>query len=558
MDYAPAGMRSETGDIRRGFRDKLILMPILIRNIVLAPGEGDEVLRVRLAERFGVPDRDIRSVRLVRKSIDARRKGRVIVVCTVECRFADEAAFLARHGQDPDVKVLVKEIQPALPRLTPGGRIVIVGMGPAGLFAALRLVEYGLAPTILERGRPVEERTRDVQAFWSLGELDTESNVQFGEGGAGTFSDGKLTTRVNDQRIGYVLEKLVAFGAPQEILYQAKPHVGTDQLRRVVAGIRHGLLAAGCDIRFRSRMTDIVSREGRVGAVVVNGIEELAVEELILAPGHSARDTYEMLARRGVHLLAKPFAMGVRVEHPQELINGIQYGRGHHPALPPSDYALAYNNRKTGRSAYSFCMCPGGVVVAGSSEEGGVVTNGMSAHLRNSPFANSALVVTVGPDDFSSALPLAGVEFQRRWERRAFEAGGGGYRAPAQNLLSFLGMKGGKGVSSSYRPGVAESDLTMALPAAVTETLWEGLRDFDRKMRGFVTAEATLTGVETRTSAPVRIVRGEDCQSVSLPGLYPTGEGAGYAGGIMSAALDGIRVADIIAGKIAAETRSAI
>lgn len=558
MDYAPAGMRSETGDIRRGFRDKLILMPILIRNIVLAPGEGDEVLRVRLAERFGVPDRDIRSVRLVRKSIDARRKGRVIVVCTVECRFADEAAFLARHGQDPDVKVLVKEIQPALPRLTPGGRIVIVGMGPAGLFAALRLVEYGLAPTILERGRPVEERTRDVQAFWSLGELDTESNVQFGEGGAGTFSDGKLTTRVNDQRIGYVLEKLVAFGAPQEILYQAKPHVGTDQLRRVVAGIRHGLLAAGCDIRFRSRMTDIVSREGRVGAVVVNGIEELAVEELILAPGHSARDTYEMLARRGVHLLAKPFAMGVRVEHPQELINGIQYGRGHHPALPPSDYALAYNNRKTGRSAYSFCMCPGGVVVAGSSEEGGVVTNGMSAHLRNSPFANSALVVTVGPDDFSSALPLAGVEFQRRWERRAFEAGGGGYRAPAQNLLSFLGMKGGKGVSSSYRPGVAESDLTMALPAAVTETLREGLRDFDRKMRGFVTAEATLTGVETRTSAPVRIVRGEDCQSVSLPGLYPTGEGAGYAGGIMSAALDGIRVADIIAGKIAAEIRSAI
>lgn len=558
MDDAPAGTRSEAGDIRRGFRDKLILMPILIRNIVLAPGEGDEVLRVRLAERFGVPDRDIRSVRLVRKSIDARRKGRVIVVCTVECRVADEAAFLARHGQDPDVKVLVKEIQPPLPRLTPRGRIVIVGMGPAGLFAALRLVEYGLAPTILERGRPVEERTRDVQAFWSLGELDTESNVQFGEGGAGTFSDGKLTTRVNDQRIGYVLEKLVAFGAPQEILYQAKPHVGTDQLRRVVAGIRQGLLAAGCDIRFRSQMTDIVSREGRVGAVVVNGTEELAVEELILAPGHSARDTYEMLASRGVHLLAKPFAMGVRVEHPQELINGIQYGRGHHPALPPSDYALAYNNRKTGRSAYSFCMCPGGVVVAGSSEEGGVVTNGMSAHLRNSPFANSALVVTVGPDDFGSALPLAGVEFQRRWERRAFEAGGGGYRAPAQNLLSFLGMKGGKGVSSSYRPGVAEADLTMALPAAVTETLREGLRDFDRKMRGFVTAEATLTGVETRTSAPVRIVRGEDCQSVSLPGLYPTGEGAGYAGGIMSAALDGIRVADIIAGKIAAETRSAI
>lgn len=516
------------------------------------------MLRGRLAERFGVPEREIRSVSLVRKSIDARRKSRVLIVCTVQCRLADEAGFLARHGHDPDVRGVEEEPRPVFPRLAGGRRIVIVGMGPAGLFAALRLVEYGLAPTILERGRPVEERTRDVQAFWSRGELDPESNVQFGEGGAGTFSDGKLTTRVNDPRIGYVLEKLVAYGAPPEILHLAKPHVGTDQLRRVVAGIRQGLLAAGCDIRFRSRVTDIVPREGRVGAVVVNGTEELAVDDLVLAPGHSARDTYEMLARRGVRLQAKPFAVGVRVEHPQKLINGIQYGKGHHPALPPADYALAYNDRRTGRSAYSFCMCPGGVVVAGSSEEGGVVTNGMSVHRRNSPFANSALVVTVGPDDFGSASPLAGVEFQRHWERRAFEAGGGGYRAPAQNLLSFLGMKGGKGVSSSYRPGVAETDLSLVLPAAVTETLREGLRVFNRRMRGFITAEGTLIGVETRTSAPVRIVRGEECQSESLPGLYPTGEGAGYAGGIMSAALDGIRVADIIAGKIAAETRSAI
>ncbi|CAG0979808.1 hypothetical protein GEOBC_01747 [Geobacteraceae bacterium] len=533
-------------------------MPILVRNIILSPGEGDELLRARLALRFGMADRDIRTVCLVRKSIDARRKSRVVIVCTVECRLADEAGFLARHGHDPDVKAVERVPQLPLPRLAGGGRVVIVGMGPAGLFAALRLVEYGLTPTILERGRPVEERTRDVQAFWSRSELDPESNVQFGEGGAGTFSDGKLTTRVNDPRIGYVLEKLVAFGAPPEILHLAKPHVGTDQLRRVVAGIRQGLLAAGCDIRFRSRVTDIVPREGRVGAVIVNGTDEVAADVLVLAPGHSARDTYEMLDSRGVHLQAKPFAMGVRVEHPQELINGIQYGRGHHPALPPADYALAHNDRRTGRSAYSFCMCPGGVVVAGSSEEGGVVTNGMSSHLRNSPFANSALVVTVGPDDFGSPSSLAGVEFQRLWERRAFEAGGGGYRAPAQNLLSFLGMKGGKGVSSSYRPGVRETDLSRVLPVAVTETLREGLRVFDRKMRGFVTAEATLTGVETRTSAPARIVRGEDCQSVSLPGLYPTGEGAGYAGGIMSAALDGIRVADIIAEKISAETRSAI
>lgn len=516
------------------------------------------MLRVRLAERFGVPDREVRSISLVRRSIDARRKSRVIIVCTVQCLLADEAGFLARHGHDPDVKAVEEEPRPVFPRLAGGRRIVIVGMGPAGLFAALRLAEYGLTSTILERGRPVEERTRDVQAFWSRGELDPESNVQFGEGGAGTFSDGKLTTRVNDPRIGYVLEKLVAYGAPPEILHLAKPHVGTDQLRRVVAGIRQGLLDAGCEIRFRNRVTDIIAREGRVGAVTVNGTDEMTVDDLVLAPGHSARDTYEMLARRGVHLQAKPFAMGVRVEHPQELINEIQYGRGYHRSLPPADYALAHNDRRTGRSAYSFCMCPGGVVVGGSSEEGGVVTNGMSAHLRNSPFANSALVVTVEPDDFSSASPLAGVEFQRLWERRAFEVGGGGYRAPAQNLLSFLGMRGGKGVSSSYRPGVRETDLSRVLPVPVTETLRDGLRAFDRKMRGFVTAEATLTGVETRTSAPVRIVRGEDCQSVSLPGLYPTGEGAGYAGGIMSAALDGIRVADIIAEKITAETRSAI
>ncbi|RNC64954.1 MAG: FAD-binding protein [Desulfuromonadales bacterium] len=532
-------------------------MPLLIGNLILSPGEGDELLRERLAARFALAGRDILGLRLVRKSIDARRKSRIVIVCTVECLLADEKGFLARHGDDPDVRPIDARKPSVFPQLATGRRVVIVGMGPAGLFAALRLAEYGITSTVLERGRPVEERTRDVQAFWSRGELDPESNVQFGEGGAGTFSDGKLTTRVNDQNITYVLEKLVAFGAPPETLYLAKPHIGTDRLRRVVAGIRQGLLAAGCDVRFRSRLSDIFLRDGRVSAIAVNGSDELAADFLVLAPGHSARDTYELLDRCGVHLQAKPFAMGLRVEHPQALINGIQYGTGYHPALPPADYALAHNDRSTGRSAYSFCMCPGGVVVAGSSEEGGVVTNGMSAYLRNSPFANSALVATVRPDDFGSSSPLAGVEFQRQWERRAFAAGGGGYGAPAQNLLAFLRMKGGRGaIRSSYRPGVNEADLAELLPPFVAETLRDGVRHFDRKMRGFLTAEATLTGVETRTSAPLRIVRGEDLQSVSLPGLYPAGEGAGYAGGIMSAALDGIRVADAIAGQITAETRS--
>lgn len=525
-------------------------MPLLIRNLILSPGEGEELLLDCLIRRYSLAKGDVLDFRLVRKSVDARKKPQVKFVCTVRCTLADEAGFIERHGADRDVQSVEELVRQSPARLTSDEPIFIAGMGPAGLFAALRLNDYGLRATLLERGRPVEERARDVQGFWSRGELDPESNVQFGEGGAGTFSDGKLTTRVNDPNIAYVLDRLVAFGAPPDILYLAKPHIGTDRLRLVVAAIRHHLIEAGFDIRFRGCVTDIVPSGERIGAVMVNGVDEFACRHLVLAPGNSARDTFEMLGRRGVRLESKPFAMGVRVEHPQSLINRIQYGKGHHPALPPADYALAYNDRRTGRSAYSFCMCPGGVVVAGSSEEGGVVTNGMSAYLRDSPFANSALVVTVGPADFGDSSPLAGVEFQRRWERQAFVAGGGGYRAPAQNLLAFLDGKRGGRSSSSYRPGVRESVLAEVLPPVVTETLRDGIRFFERKMRGFITAESTLTGVETRTSSPLRIVRGDDYQSVSLAGLYPAGEGAGYAGGIMSAALDGIRVADAIARQI--------
>ncbi|AJE03819.1 NAD(P)/FAD-dependent oxidoreductase [Geobacter pickeringii] len=533
-------------------------MPLLVRNLVLAPGEGDELLRSRVACRFSLCDDDVVDVRLVRKSVDARKKPQVKFICTVRCTLADEEAFLARYGGDPDVQPITEPPPHAFRPLSHSGRIVIAGMGPAGLFAALRLAEYGLSATVLERGKPVEERTRDVQSFWARGELDVESNVQFGEGGAGTFSDGKLTTRVNDPNISYVLEKLVAFGAPPEIGYLAKPHIGTDRLRIVVASIRRFLEQRGFDIRFRSCLTDIVSQGGRVGAGVVNGDEEIPCRFLVLAPGHSARDTYAMLARRGILMQPKPFAVGVRVEHPQLLINRIQYGRVHHPSLPPADYALAYNDRTSGRSAYSFCMCPGGVVVAGSSEEGGVVTNGMSAYLRDAPAANSALVVTVGPADFGTDSPLAGVEFQRLLERRAFVAGGGDYRAPAQNLMAFVEAKTGGKVSSSYCPGVRDVPLAEILPPAVTDTLRDGLRFFDRKMRGFLTAEATMTGVETRTSSPVRVGRGGDFQAVGLGGLYPAGEGAGYAGGIMSAALDGIRVADAIANQISAQEGSFI
>lgn len=522
-------------------------MPFLLRNLKLQPGKSEELLLERLKARFSLRPEDITAFRVARKGIDARRKQQIMVVYAIEFTLADESGFAALHMPQPDLEFVQPYIEQPLPRLNADRRIVIAGMGPAGLFAALRLSGYGLIPTLLERGKATEERIRDVRRFWETGEFDAESNVQFGEGGAGTFSDGKLTTRVRDPRIGYVLAKLVEFGAPPEIRYLAKPHVGSDRLRMVVMNMRRHLEANGVTVRFGRQVTDLITGAGRLKAVLVNDRDELACDALLLACGHSARDTYRMLARRGVRLEQKPFAVGLRVEHPQELINRIQYGLAAHPHLPPADYSLVWNDEQNGRAAYSFCMCPGGVIVAGSSEPGGVVTNGMSAYLRDSPHANSALVVTVGERDFGGDSPLAGVEFQRAMERAAFTAGGSDYHAPVQNLLAFLGDRKGGSVDSSYRPGVREADLARLLPAAVTTTLREGVRHFERKMRGFITSEATLTGVETRTSAPLRIVRGEDLQSVNLSGLYPTGEGAGYAGGIMSAALDGIRVADAIA-----------
>jgi uncharacterized protein len=520
-------------------------MPFLLRNLTLNPGDQEDLLRPMAARAARVPESEILSLELVRKGVDARKKGRIKLVYTVQFSLKDEG----RVAVGGDLSRLEPEPARSFPRLTATQPVYIVGMGPAGLFAALRLAEYGLYATVLERGRPVEERGRDVARFWREGQLEPESNVQFGEGGAGTFSDGKLTCRVKDPHTRYVLEQLVRFGAPAEILYAAKPHIGTDRLRAVVSGIRQRLLEAGCQVRFESRLTGLQQSGGKLTGVVVNEQTEEPCGLLVLAPGHSARDTYAMLHDAGVALQQKAFAVGLRVEHPQQLINEIQYGRHPHPALPPAEYALTYNNQATGRAAYSFCMCPGGIVVASSSEAGGVVVNGMSGYRRNSPHANSALVVTVGPGDFEGSAPLAGVEFQRVLERRAFQAGGGDYRAPAQNLLAFLGTGSGS-ISSSYRPGVTEYPLARLFPAAVSATLREGLADFDKRMRGFVSAEATLTGVETRTSAPVRIVRGADLQSVALSGLYPTGEGAGYAGGIMSAALDGIRVADAIAARL--------
>lgn len=532
-------------------------MPFIYRNLTVTPCEGDAVLPLLTAARLGLEAAGLMDFRIIRKGVDARRKPRVKLIYTVSFRVRDEQALRARIDNFPGLEWQTPPAPLVFTPLRSHAGIVIAGSGPAGLFTALRLAEYGLTATIIERGQPVEQRALDVQRFWKEGFLAPESNVQFGEGGAGTFSDGKLTCRSKDPLVPWVLERFADFGAPPEIRYLAKPHIGTDRLRQVVGAIRRYLLAKGFQIHFGSRLSDMEIREGRISAVMVNDAEEFPCDTLILAIGHSARDTYELLGRRGVPLERKAFAMGLRVEHPQELIDRIQYGALRHPALPVADYALAWNSRHSGRSAYSFCMCPGGVVVAGASEEGGVVTNGMSGQLRNSPFANSALVVNTGVEDFGGSDPLAGVRFQRHWERQAFIAGGGGYRAPAQNLLAFLCLPGRKPLSATYRPGITEADLATVLPPFITSTLREGIVDFNKKMRGFVTAEATLVGIESRTSAPVRILRNANYESTGVQGLYPAGEGAGYAGGIMSSAIDGIKIADAIAAKLGtAESKS--
>ncbi len=510
--------------------------------------EDDSPLSLLAARRLRLPPGSVADVRIVRRAVDARRKSNIGFVYTLDVAVAmAEGQVLARLAGDRDVALRVEEAPaPVVPGHKPlDAPPVVVGAGPAGLFAALTLAEHGYRPVLLERGRDVETRARDVARFWETGEFDPASNVQFGEGGAGTFSDGKLTTRVNDPRSGLVLDTLVAAGAPPEIKYLHKPHIGTDRLRAVVAALRRRIVAAGGTVEFESRVTDIAVEGGVLTSVVINENRHIPAGVALFAVGHSARDTYAMLARRGVAMEAKPFAVGVRIEHPQELIDRAQYGGlAGHPRLGAADYALVFQDRPAGRTAYSFCMCPGGLVVAAASEEGGVVTNGMSLFGRDSGIANSALVVNVGPADFGDGA-MAGIEFQRRWERLAYEAGGRTYAAPVQTVGGFLAGKSGGGflVPPSYRPATAAVDLAACLPPAVAATLARALPDFGRRIKGFDHPGAVLTGVETRTSAPVRMVRGPDYMSVTLPGLAPIGEGAGYAGGIMSAALDGLNAA---------------
>lgn len=517
-------------------------MALRLRDVALTLNDPETLLGVKITQTLGCDDSDILSWKVLRKGIDARRKTAILHVYTllIECR--DEADFWQRYQGHPKLDLapppVIFDVQPAAHR----HKVVVAGMGPAGLFSALALAEAGAQVILIERGCPVEQRLTDVRRFWDEGLLDEESNVQFGEGGAGTFSDGKLTTRINHPGISFVLQKLVAFGAPAEILYQAKPHIGSDRLRSVLIAFRKHLQSLDVDVRFSTKLTGIEQAQGRLTAVIINHQQLIECQALVLAPGHSARDTYEMLAKNQVKLEPKPFAIGVRVEHPVEVINQIQYGLPKHPQLPPADYRLAWNDPETGRGVYSFCMCPGGTVINSASEQGGIVVNGMSLFKRNAPYSNSALVVTVDADDFGSADVLSGMVFQRRWEQAAWQAGEPGWRAPAQPLREFLYGRGGALVSSC-RPAVVHTDLDQCLPGGVVTALRLALPCFERKMRGFICDEATLIGVETRTSAPVRMVRDKYCQSVSHKGLFPAGEGAGYAGGIMSAALDGLNVA---------------
>ncbi len=527
---------------------------------------SDAELRAALAQRLDIDESALATYTVARRAHDARRRSDITLIYTIDAALADEAAILARHHGDrhiaptPDTSYRFVAQAPNPPLTRP----IVIGAGPCGLMAALTLAQMGFRPLVLDRGKIVRERTKDTWDFWRRATLHPESNVQFGEGGAGTFSDGKLWSGISDKHHHgrKVLQEFVRAGAPEEILWSSKPHIGTFRLVTVVEGLRASIEALGGEYRFGAKVDDLEIAETETGrqisAVILASGERIQASQIVLAIGHSARDTMAMLHASGVRLDAKPLSIGVRIEHPQALIDRARFGdAAGNPRLGAADYKLVHHCGPSGpaanRSVYSFCMCPGGTVVAAASEPGRLVTNGMSQYSRNERNANAGLVVGLEPDDFipyGGASPLAGIEFQRHWEEKAFAAGGSDYHAPAQRVGDFLAGRPSTtlgAVIPSYKPGVRPTDLAACLPGFAVAAIRDALPAFDRQIRGFAMADAVMTGIETRTSSPVRIPRAPNGQSLNTKGLFPAGEGAGYAGGILSAAVDGIRAAEALA-----------
>jgi uncharacterized protein len=513
----------------------------------------EDALRAAVLKRLSIADDELLGVTVFKRSYDARKRSAISLIYSLDVEVKDEAALRARSAGLAHVQPTPDMAYAVVARAPTGlvSRPVIIGMGPCGILAALLLAQMGFRPIVLERGKAVRERTKDTWGLWRGGVLDPESNVQFGEGGAGTFSDGKLYSQIKDPKHygRKVLQEFVKAGAPEEILYVSKPHIGTFRLVGMVEKMRAEIESLGGEIRFSSRVDDLVLEDRQVRGVRLAGGEFIAADHVVLAVGHSARDTFHMLHERGVHIEAKPFSVGFRVEHPQALIDRCRFGDfAGHPVLGAADYKLVHHARN-GRAVYSFCMCPGGTVVAATSEPGRVVTNGMSQYSRNERNANAGIVVAISPEDYPGH-PLAGIDFQRHWESRAFELGGGDYSAPGQLVGDFLANRASSqlgAVTPSYTPGVRLGDLASALPDYAISAIREALPAFDRQIKGFAMHDAVLTGVETRTSSPIRIKRDAGYQSVNTVGLYPAGEGASYAGGILSAAVDGIEVAEAVA-----------
>ena len=535
-------------------------IPMLRITELKLPLEHDAAtLRAAVLTRLGLNDDELLEFRVFRRGVDARHKSAILFTYTIDLTTTRDEDILSKSAGDahvmasPDTSYKPVVDLSARPKDHAQLRPVVIGSGPCGIMAGLILAQAGFKPIIVERGKAVRERTRDTWAFWREGMLDPESNVQFGEGGAGTFSDGKLYSQIKDPKHygRKVLDEFVKAGAPEEILGVSKPHIGTFRLVKMVEHIRASIEALGGEFRFGQRVDDLVIDDGQVRGVCFADGDELRSDHVILAIGHSARDTFAMLQQRGVYIEAKPFSIGFRIEHPQGLIDRARYGpSAGHPLLGAADYKLVHH-AKNGRSVYSFCMCPGGTVVAAASEPGRVVTNGMSQYSRDERNANSAIVVAVTPEVDYPGDALAGVALQRQWEERAFELGGRDYRAPAQKVGDFVDGRASSelgAIMPSYTPGVQLGDLSTALPDYAIAAIREALPAFDRQIRGFYQRDALLTGVETRTSSPIRIRRNEDdLQSINTRGLYPAGEGAGYAGGILSAAVDGIKVAEAVA-----------